>query len=226
MHTLAACVVPALRRTLRNLQMEYIDLYLVHFPLGVLPECPPSAVFAKEDLVVMDMEGVWREMEECQMLGLTKAIGASNFTCKKLDSLLYCTKQVEVHPYCRQDKLREFCKGKGIQMCAYSPLGANGTSWCSKVMDCPLLKQIALERGKTVCLRWVYEQGNCIIVKSFNERRLRENLGIFDWELTDVDHQKISTLLESRGCLDFFVHESGPYKTVDEFWDGEITGDN
>ncbi|BAT09649.1 Os10g0113723 [Oryza sativa Japonica Group] len=67
--------------------------------------------------------------------------------------------QVEVHPYCRQNKLREFCKGKGIQMCAYSPLGANGTSWCSNVMDCPL-KQIALERGKTVaqvCLRWVYE---------------------------------------------------------------------
>lgn len=57
--------------------------------------------------------------------------------------------QVEVHPYCRQNKLREFCKGKGIQMCAYSPLGANGTSWCSNVMDCPL-KQIALERGKTV----------------------------------------------------------------------------
>lgn len=73
---------------------------------------------------------------------------------------------------------------------------------------------------------WVYEQGDCIIVKSFNERRLRENLGIFDWELTDVDHHKISTLPESRGCLDFFVHESGPYKTVDEFWDGEITGDN
>lgn len=72
----------------------------------------------------------------------------------------------------------------------------------------------------------MYEQGDCIIVKSFNERRLRENLGIFDWELTDVDHHKISTLPESRGCLDFFVHESGPYKTVDEFWDGEITGDN
>nr|ABB46620.2 aldo/keto reductase, putative [Oryza sativa Japonica Group] len=103
--------------------------------------------------------------------------------------------QVEVHPYCRQNKLREFCKGKGIQMCAYSPLGANGTSWCSNVMDCPL-KQIALERGKTVA-------------QSFNERRLRENLGIFDWELTDVDHHKISTLPESRGCLDFFVHESG-----------------
>ncbi len=58
--------------------MEYIDLYLVHFPVSLgVPEGPPSAVFAKEDLAVMDMERVWREMEECQMLGLTKAIGVS-----------------------------------------------------------------------------------------------------------------------------------------------------
>ncbi|TVU31413.1 hypothetical protein EJB05_23097 [Eragrostis curvula] len=92
-------------------------------------------------------------------------------------------------------------------------------------MDSPILKQIALDRGKTVaqvCIRWVYEQGACVIVKSFNEGRMRENIGIFDWELTDEDRSKINELPESRCNYDFFVHESGPYKTVDELWDGEI----
>ncbi|KAL5225221.1 hypothetical protein ABZP36_011860 [Zizania latifolia] len=229
-------VVPALKRTLRNLQMEYIDMYLIHFPVSLRgPERPPSAEYSKEDLVMMDMEGVWKEMEECQRLGLTKAIGVSNFSCKKLHTLLSfatippAANQVEVHPHCRQNKLREFCKEKAIQLCAYSPLGANGTPWAhNAVMDCPILKQIASDRAKSVaqvCLRWVYEQGDCIIVKSFNERRMQENLGIFDWELTDADRYKISAIPESRGVRDFFVHESGPYKTADEFWDGEITGD-
>ncbi|BAF25959.1 Os10g0113900 [Oryza sativa Japonica Group] len=229
-------VLPSLRRALRKMQMEYLDLYLIHFPVSMrLAEDPESMTYSKDDLVMMDMEGVWKEMEECQRLGLTKAIGVSNFSCKKLETLLSfatispAANQVEVHPYCRQNKLREFCKEKGIQLCAYSPLGGKGTPWSNNaVMDCPLLKQIAMERGKTiaqVCLRWVYEQGDCVIVKSFNKSRLRENLGIFDWELTNDDRHKISTLPEWRGTLDIFVHKTGPYKTVDEFWDGEITGD-
>ncbi|XP_062204864.1 deoxymugineic acid synthase 1-A-like [Phragmites australis] len=226
-------VLPALEKTLRNLQMEYVDLYLIHFPVSMRPPAAQgSPVVVKEDLVAMDMKGVWEEMEECKRRGLAKAIGVSNFSCKKLEHLLSFAKippaanQVEVHPYCRQTKLRQFCMERGIQLCAYSPLGGKGAPWGnSSVMDCPVLKQIAVDRGKTVaqvCLRWVYELGDCVITKSFNERRMRENLGIFDWELTGEDHCKISALPESRGTYDFFVHESGPYKTADEFWDGEI----
>lgn len=74
-----------------------------------------------------------------------------------------------------------------------------------------------------VCIRWVYEQGDVVITKSFNESRMRENLDIFDWELTDEDRDKIDGLPESRGNYDFFIHESGPYKTAEELWDGEIT---
>lgn len=73
-----------------------------------------------------------------------------------------------------------------------------------------------------MCIRWVFEQGDCVIVKSFNEQRMRENLDIFSWELSDNDRHRISALPESRGTYNFFVHESGPYKTADEFWDGEI----
>nr|CAB3495056.1 unnamed protein product [Digitaria exilis] len=216
-----------------NLQMEYVDLYLIHFPVSMRPpEDDGSNVLVKENLVEMDMKGVWKEMEECHRLGLARAIGVSNFSCKKLENLLFFAKippaanQVEVHPYCRQNKLRAFCKVKGIQLCAYSPLGGKGAVWANNsVMDCPVLKQIACEKGKSVaqvCIRWVFEQGDCVIVKSFNEQRMRENLDIFSWELSDDDKHRISALPESRGTYDFFVHESGPYKTADDFWDGEI----
>ncbi|CAN6299906.1 unnamed protein product [Urochloa humidicola] len=228
-------VLPALQKTLQNLGMDYVDLYLIHTPVSLRP--PEEAggrgpVVVKKDLVAMDMKGVWEEMEECQRRGLARAIGVSNFACKKLEHVLSFAKippaanQVEVHPYCRQNKLREYCKARGIQLCGYSPLGATGTPWANNhVMDSPVLKQIAQERGKTVaqvCIRWAYEQGDCVIIKSFNESRMRENLDIFDWELTDDDRRKISELPQSRGNYDFFVHESGPFKTVEDFWDGEI----
>jgi len=226
-------VLPALQKSLRNLRMEYVDMFLIHFPVSMRPPAVEGTIaVVKDDLVEMDMKGVWGEMEECHRRGLARAIGVSNFSCKKLEYLLSFAKippaanQVEVHPYCRQNKLRAFCRDKGIQLCAYSPLGGKGTPWANNsVMDCPVLKQIARERGKTVaqvCIRWVYEQGDCVIAKSFNRQRMQENLDIFGWELTDDDRRRISSLPESRGTYNFFVHESGPYKTAEEFWDGEI----
>ncbi|CAN6294041.1 unnamed protein product [Urochloa humidicola] len=222
-------VLPALRKTLGNLQMEYVDLYLIHFPVSMKPPEGEGAgeILVKEDLMAMDMKGVWEEMEECHRQGLAKAIGVSNFACKKLEYLLSfaqispAVNQVEVHPYCRQNKLRAFCREKRIQLCAYSPLGGKGAPWANNsVMESPVLKQIAQDMGKTiaqVCIRWV-----CVIPKSFNDMRMRENLDIFDWELTDDARHKISSLPEFRGTYDFFVHESGPYKTAEEFWDDEI----
>jgi len=141
--------------------MEYVDLYLIHHPVSLRPpegdEAASAAVVVKKNLVAMDMKGVWEEMEECHRRGLARAIGVSNFACKKLEHLLSFARippaanQVEVHPYCRQNKLRELCREKGIQLCAFSPLGANGTPWANtSVMDSPVLKQIAQDRGKTV----------------------------------------------------------------------------
>ncbi|KAL6295313.1 hypothetical protein ACE6H2_003455 [Prunus campanulata] len=226
-------VLPAIHNTLKNLGLEYLDLYLIHFPVGLKRAESYEYPFKKEDLVAMDFKSVWEGMEECQKLGLTKSIGVSNFSCKKLEILLATAKippavnQVEMNPLWQQKKLREFCETKGIVITAYSPLGANGTPWGTKgVMECEVLKQIADAKRKTlaqVCLRWVYEQGVSLVVKSFNKDRIQENIGIFDWELSPQEVDKINQIPQNRGFPAIsFIADEGPYKSVHEFWDGEI----
>ncbi|KAF8395083.1 hypothetical protein HHK36_019023 [Tetracentron sinense] len=149
-------VLPALRKTLQNLQLEYLDLYLIHFPVSSKPG-EYVFPFKTEELLPLDIKSVWEAMEECQKLGLTKSIGVSNFSCKKLEKLLAVAKippavnQVEMNPLWQQKKLRQFCREKGIHITAYSPLGAKGTLWgTDKVMECEVLKEIGDARGKTV----------------------------------------------------------------------------
>ncbi|KAK3416734.1 hypothetical protein EUGRSUZ_H02496 [Eucalyptus grandis] len=93
-----------------------------------------------------------------------------------------------MNPLWQQKKPREFCKANNVIITAFSPLGARGANWgTNEVMDNESLKEIAKARGKSiaqVCLRWLYEQGVTFVVKSFKKERLKENLGIFDWELT------------------------------------------
>nr|CAB3496547.1 unnamed protein product [Digitaria exilis] len=236
--------------------MEYVDLYMIHWPV-TMNAGRFTAPFTPEDFEPFDMRGVWEAMEECHRMGLAKSIGVCNFSCKKLETLLSfatippAVNQVEINPVWQQRKLREFCREKGIQLCAYSPLGAKGTHWGSdSVMDSGVLHEIAKSKGKTVaqahrtqcinwllkslfnlwmhankqvCLRWVYEQGDCLIVKSFDESRMKENLDIVGWELTEEERQRISKIPQrkiNQGRR--YVSEHGPYKSLEELWDGEI----
>ncbi|TXG56377.1 hypothetical protein EZV62_017690 [Acer yangbiense] len=225
-------VVPALQKSLENLQLEYLDLYLIHWPVSAKPGSYEFPV-KKEDFLPMDFKYVWAAMEECRNLGLTKSIGVSNFSCKKLGEVLAEAKippavnQVEINPLWQQNKLREFCKEKGVLLTAYAPLGARGAIWGSnRVMECEELKQIADAKGKTVaqvCLRWAYEQGVTVVVKSFNKQRMKENLEIFNWELSDEESNKITEIPQSRGCLgEDYISINGPIKSMEELWDGEI----
>ncbi|KAI5588205.1 hypothetical protein POPTR_005G097000v4 [Populus trichocarpa] len=149
-------VLPALQKTLENLQLEYLDLYLIHWPVS---SKPGEYVFPvkEKDLLPMDFQSVWEAMEECQKLGLAKSIGVSNFSCKKLENLLATAKippavnQVEISPLWQQKRIREFCEEKGIHVTAYSPLGAKGMLWgTNNVMECQVLKEIAAARGKSI----------------------------------------------------------------------------
>ncbi|RLN35089.1 aldose reductase [Panicum miliaceum] len=218
-------VVPSLRETLQNLQMEYLDLYLIHQPICQKPG-PPVFPAKREDARPFDFKGVWQAMEECQRLGLARAIGVSNFTTKHLDKTLpFATitpavNQVEVNPVCQQHKLRAYCAEKGIHIQAFSPLG--GQSWngeANAVLESEVLAEIAKARGKSVAqvaLRWVYEQGVSIVVKTYNKERLKQNLEIFDWELTDEDRLKISQIPQKKlhgGA--FMFYPEGEFTSVD-----------
>ncbi|XVE84989.1 hypothetical protein DITRI_Ditri17bG0056100 [Diplodiscus trichospermus] len=236
-------VLPALHRSLRNLKLEYLDLYLILWPLSLKPGRNEFTI-REEDVLSMDFGSVWAAMEDCRRLGHTKSIGVCNFSTKKLaDPLSFAeippdVNQVELNPLWNQKKLREFCKSNGILLIGYSPLGASGTMWGSnRVLGCDVLKEIAKAKGKTVpqtkvevdyysknrCLRWAFEQCISILVKSFNAERMKQNLEIFNWSLSDEELRRINYLPKSRGCDgQLFISKLGPFKTIEELWEGEI----
>ncbi|KAJ6824430.1 methylecgonone reductase-like [Iris pallida] len=225
-------VLPALQKSLKNLGLDYLDLYLVHWPVRLKPGKMPYG-FTKEDVLPFDMKSTWEAMEQCCRLGLAKSIGVSNFSSKKLSQLLEhatvppAVNQVEMNASWDQSKLREFCREKGVHVTAWSPLGASGAPWGSpSVMQSPVLEEIATAKGKTVAqvaLRWLYEQGVSAVAKSYNKERMKENLKIFDYELDEDDLKMIHNIPQKRGYSgEEFVSEDGPYKNVEELWDGEI----
>ncbi|MED6180395.1 hypothetical protein PIB30_009744, partial [Stylosanthes scabra] len=219
-------------RGLRKLGLEYVDLYLILWPVRLKPEAEGAGEFRKDYVIPFDIKGTWQAMEECQRMGLAKSIGVSNFAIKKLTKLLEnatippAVNQVEMNVTWQQGKLREFCKQKGIHVSAWSPLGAYKTTWVSNsVMESPILKEIATARHKSVsqvALRWIYEQGASVIVKSFNKERMKQNLDIFEWELSQEEAMKISQIQQRRVCTgEEFVSEDGPYNSLEELWDGD-----
>ncbi|OWM89360.1 D-galacturonate reductase-like [Punica granatum] len=221
-------IVPAIKMSLSNLQMDYVDLYLIHWPVRLSKEVGRMPA-QRDQIFALDIKSVWEGMEECQNLGLAKAIGVSNFSTKKLDTLLSSARippavnQVEMNPMWQQKQLREYCNAKGIHITAYSPLGAPTTKWGdNRIVGSDVIEEIARARGKTpaqVSLRWVYEQGVSLVTKSFNKQRMRENLGIFDWSLTEEESRRISQLPQHKGVR--FASILGPHDISFEI-DAEI----
>ncbi|GER35074.1 NAD(P)-linked oxidoreductase superfamily protein [Striga asiatica] len=225
--------VSALQQTLMNLGMEYVDMYLVHWPIKLKPwACGPLP--EEDDFEQLEMETTWAGMERCLEMGLCRGIGVSNFSCKKIASLLEfamvppAVNQVEMHPMWRQEKLRNFCKDHQIHVSAYSALGGPGNFWGSTaVVENPIIQSIALKHNATpaqVALGWGLSKGSSVIVKSFNQERLKENMGSLDLKLEDSDILEIEKMDEwkiMRG--EFYVNQrTSPYRTIEELWDDEI----
>ncbi|KAL0304104.1 UNVERIFIED_CONTAM: Non-functional NADPH-dependent codeinone reductase 2 [Sesamum radiatum] len=199
--------VSALKRTLTNLGMEYVDMYLVHWPVRLKPWV--SHPLPEEDeFEQLDMETTWAGMEKCLEMGLCRGIGVSNFSCKKIESLLDfasvtpAVNQVEMHPMWRQRKLRDYCRDHKIHLSAYSALGGPGNFWGSTaVVESPIIQSIALKHKATpaqVALRWGLSKGASVIVKSFNEERLKENMGALDLRLEEKDIIEIEKMEERK----------------------------
>ncbi|KAJ0538901.1 putative D-galacturonate reductase [Helianthus annuus] len=200
-------VVPAINQSLRNLGLEYVDLYLIHWPLK-LNQDELKIPIPIDCIAPINIKDVWEGIEKCQDLGFTKSIGVSNFSPRIIEEILSFAKippavnQVEMNPIWQQKKLNEFCKKKDILLTGYSPLGASGAKWGhNRVMECDVLQDIAKSRGKTVAqvsLRWMYEQGVSFVVKSFNTERMKQNLDIFDWSLSEEESIKISHIPQQK----------------------------
>ncbi|KAG6737025.1 hypothetical protein POTOM_060018 [Populus tomentosa] len=208
-------------------------LYLTEEPLGEAIAEALSRGFIKSRDELFITSKLWCSDAHAELVIPALKRSLRNFSCKKLSDILAFAKippavnQVEINPLWQQKKLREFCKANGILLTAYAPLGAKGTLWGSnRVMENKVLKEIATAKGKSVaqvCLRWAYEQGVCVVVKSFNNGRMKENLEIFNWTLSEEESRMISETPQSRGCRgEDYISEKGPIKTIEELWDGEI----
>lgn len=174
-------VSEALNASLERMGLDYVDLYLVHWPL--------------KDTYV----SVWEKMEEVYRNGKTKAIGVCNYEPHHLDDLLKVAKvppvidQIECNPYFTQDKLIHYCKRKGIVPEAWAPLGAGLLG----VLNDPLITDIAARHSKTpaqIVIRWHLERGLIAIPKTVHKARLIENLDVDDFELTPAEIMEISGL--------------------------------
>ncbi|KAF5202555.1 Aldo-keto reductase family 4 member like [Thalictrum thalictroides] len=219
----------ALNRTLKDLQLDYVDLYLIHWPVSMKKD---AVGFKPENLTQPDIPSTWKAMEALYDSGKARAIGVSNFSTKKLGDLLDIARippavnQVECHPSWRQTQLRAFCDSKGVHLSGYSPLGSSGSSFVkTHVLKHPVLVTVAEKLGKTpaqVALRWGLQMGNSVLPKSVTEARIKENLDVFDWSIPEDLFAKFSEIEQARLLRGFFHETFGAYKSCEELWDGEI----
>jgi 2,5-diketo-D-gluconate reductase A len=180
----------AFEKSLRRLQLDYLDLYLIHQPFG-------------------DVYGSWRAIEELYREGRIRAIGVANFQPDRIMDLIMHNKvipagdQIETHPFCQQIETQKFLKENIIQMGAWAQF-AEGKN---NIFKNELLLSLAKKHGKSVAqviLRWLIQRRVVVIPKSVHKERIVENFNVFDFELSRKDTDAIATL--DRNVTSFFDH--------------------
>lgn len=178
--------------SLEKLGLDYVDLYLIHWPM---PE-------------VDRYLDTWKALEELHQSGRVKAIGVCNFAIEHLERLMQkaeilpAVNQVELHPYFQQVAMREFCKGNDIAVESWSPLGGPGGGGSRKndvtpLLEHPVIAKIGDKYNKTtaqVIIRWHLQNDLIVIPKSVHEERIVQNIDVFDFELTEEDMSAINSL--------------------------------
>jgi D-xylose reductase len=217
-------VRPAVERSLRDLGLDYLDLYLVHFPIALQyvpfetrypPEWihDPAATEPRMEPIAVPLADTWRAMEDLVSAGLVRRIGLCNCNIALIREVLAAARirpavlQVELHPFLAQEKLLRFCREASIAVTAFSPLGAPSyvplgmATAAESVLEHPVVTGIAAAVGRTaaqVVLRWGMQRGTAVIPKTSRPERLRENLAACDFSLSADQMQAISSLDRGR----------------------------
>ncbi len=180
----------AFENSLKRLQLDYIDLYLIHQPYG-------------------DVHGEWRAMEELYQQGKIRAIGVSNFQPDRIMDLMIHNKitpavnQIEINPFHQQIESQKFLQANGVQVEAWAPF-AEGRN---NIFQNETLLSIAAKQNKSVAqviLRWVLQRGIIALAKTTRKERMIENIGVFDFELSTEDMAAITSL--DTNTSNFFDH--------------------
>ncbi|GAA4650617.1 aldo/keto reductase [Kistimonas scapharcae] len=231
-------VMPALEKTLSDLHLDYLDLYLMHWPVAVRSDVQFAST-ADEciSLKSLPLETTWAAMEACVDKGLTRYIGVANFSVCKLEKLITTARiqpamnQVELHPFLEQQMLVRFCQEHRIQVTAYSPLGSmdRGANLRSEdepsLLDNAIIGEIAHKHDMSpaqVLIQWAVQRGGYVIPKSVSPIRQRENLEAANLLLSVEDVDQISALERHFRYIDGrpFVVEGSDYSLA-SIWDEE-----
>jgi alcohol dehydrogenase (NADP+) len=230
-------VRPALEATLDDLQLDTLDLYLMHWPVALVPGTDMPA--SPDDFLSLDevpLAETWAAMEALVDDGLVRHVGVSNFTVPKLRHLFDAAdrapemNQVELHPYLQQRDLLAFAREHDLPLTAYSPLGSKDRPEGMKAEDEPLLledptiHEIADRHDATpgqVLISWALHRDTVVIPKSVTPGHIEENLAAADLSLTDDDLDAIAELDRGRRYVrgEFWAMEGSPY-TMDDIWGG------
>ena len=198
-------VAPALEQTLRDLQLEYVDLYLIHWPISL--KYSGDNKFPKNEdgsMIYDDVPPIqtWKAMETLVTDGKIKSIGVSNFNSKQITELIseatipIAVNQIESHPYLRNQKLIEFCQSKNIQITAFCPLGSPTRPWAKEgepvLLEDPALVAISKKVKKTpaqVLIRYQMDRNVVVIPKSVTPERIEQNFDVADFKLSEEDYE-------------------------------------
>ena len=236
-------VIPSCEKSLRDLQLEYLDMYLVHWPFPNFhpPHCDVSSRSPNaRPYVHENFMKTWRQMERLVELGLVRHIGTSNVTIPKLRLILRdarvkpAVNEMELHPHFQQPELFEFVRAQGIEPVGYSPIGSPGRPQRDRTpedtvdIEDPVIVKIAARLGLTpanVCIKWAVQRGQTPIPFSTTRRNYESNLKCLATEpLTDEDMRAIAAI--DRNCRlikgQVFLWRDG--QTWEDLWDlnGEI----